>query len=272
MKQRLLISWVCIWLVRGSGVNAAEFTGLPEVFHPEPFNLARAVGNSDVLLVADDHTQSEIKDFLGENLPALQALGFRSLGLEMLPTHCQKDLDSWDPAARQRIQRHLEEFWGEKGAAIPASIYRLLEEAKREGFTVIAVDSDVPSGADRRSVNPYWVESIERCRRSSRDGSRMIVFGGASHFRGDSGTVLSLLKDRGVRASVLEFSGLESAESIDLEWRTAEALGRAVPGVLQIARENDRLGRHGVFMVSETTEWVINLEHHTEVALLASYK
>ena len=100
----------------------------------------------------------------------------------------------------------------------------------------------------------------------------MIVFGGASHFRGDSGTVLSLLKARGVRVSVLEFSGLENANSMDLEWKAADVLGRAVPDVLQIARENDQRGRHGLFMISEGSQWVVNLEPHTELALLASEK
>jgi len=260
MKQRLLISWVCIWVLRGSGLNAAEV---------EPFNLTRAVGEADVLLVADDHTQPEIKNFLADHLQALHALGFRSLGLEMLPTHCQKDLDAWDPAARQRIQQHLEEFWGEKGAEVPISILRLIDEAKRQGFALIAIDSNGLYGADRQSVNPHWVESIQQYRKS-RDGSRMIVFGGASHFRGDSGTVFSLLKQQGVRVSVLEFSGLESAESIDLEWRTDLALERAVPEVLQIARENGLRGHHGLFMISEARNWVINLEPSTEVALLAN--
>jgi len=269
MKRRLLILCGSLWLLSGSGVKASDFVSAKEIIHPEPFDLAKAVGDAEVLLVADDHPQPEIKNFLGERLQFLRSLGFRSLAIEMLPAHCQADLDSWDAAAHRRIQRHLEEFWGDKGAGIPMSVLRLIEEAKRQGMTVVAMDSDDHSSADRRSVNPDWVESIERCRRS-KDGSRMIVFGGASHFRGDSGTVLSLLKEHGVRVSVLEFSGLENAHSVALQWKIADALQQKISGVLRIARDNDEQGRHGLFMVSEATDWVINLEPHTEVALLAN--
>jgi hypothetical protein len=251
-------------------MNAAASAIVPGMFQAEPFSLARVVGDADVLLVADDHTQPEIKNFLGRQLPSLRILGFRSLGIEMLPAHCQTDLDSWTPTARQRIQRHLEEFWGDKGPGIPLSILRLIEEAKRQGFAVLAIDSDGLSDTDQRSA--YWVETIQRCRYGSKDGSRMIVFGGASHFRGDSGTVSSLLKSRCVRVSLLEFSGLEKADSLDLEWKTAEILQRPIPGPLQVARENDRLGRHGNFMVAEATDWVVNLEPQTEVALLANVR
>jgi len=264
MKRLQFTSWLMIGLLTGRWLNAAGSS--PEVFRAEPFNLARVVGDADVLLVADDHTQPEIKNFLGDHLQALKTLGFQTIGIEMLPAHCQKDLDSWDAASHQRIRRHLEEFWGEKGDGIPDAILRLVEEAKRQRLTVIAIDSDGLSDTDQRSA--YWVEDIERCRKD-KDGSRIIVFGGASHFRGDSGTVLSLLKAHGVRVSVLEFSGLEDSSSVDLEWKVAQALQRAIPGVVQVARENDRQGRHGLFMVSSAPDWVINLEPQTKLALLS---
>jgi hypothetical protein len=265
MKERALIRWVCVCLLSGSGMNAVASTGAPGMFNPEPFNLTKAVGDAEVLLVADDHTQPEIKDFLGRQLQPLRMLGFHTLGIEMLPSHCQPDLDSWNAAARHRILQHLEEFWGEKGPGVPLSILRLIEEAKRQRLTVLAIDSDGLSDTGLRSA--YWVKTIQRCRCGNKDGSRMIVFGGASHFRGDSGTVPSLLKEQGVRVSLLEFSGLEKADSIDLEWKTAEVLQRPIPGPLQVALENERLRRHGIFMVSDAKDWVVNLEPHTEVAL-----
>jgi hypothetical protein len=265
MKMKFLILGVCVSLVCG-GVRAATSDVIQEKFHPEPLNVAKAVGDADVLLVADDHTQPAIKNFLGTQLSELHNLGFRSVGIEMLPVRFQADLDTWNTISRQRIQRHLVEFWGEKGPEIPTSIFRLIEEAKRQGFTIIAIDSDGFSDADRRSA--AWVQAIERCRWSNKDGSRMIVFGGASHFRSDSGTVLSLLKNQGVCVSVLEFSGLESNDSIDLEWKVAKALRRTVPEATQIARENEQRGRHGLFMVSEAPRCVINLEPQTQVALL----
>jgi len=270
MRQRLFIFWILLALLNDGGLNAAHAASALAIFHPESFDMAKVVGNADVLLVADDHPQPEIKNFLAQHLRELRALGFVSLGIEMLPARFQADLDAWDPDARQRIQRHLQEFWAEKGPGIPASIYGLIEEAKREGLLVMAIDTDGLTSADRRLVNPYWVESIER-RRHNEGCSRMIVFGGASHFRGgDSGTVLSLLTRQGVRVSVMEFSGLESAESMDREWRIAQTLQRPVPHVLQIARANNQSARHGLFMVSEATRWIVNLEPFSVNVLLTN--
>jgi hypothetical protein len=98
----------------------------------------------------------------------------------------------------------------------------------------------------------------------------MIVLGGASHFRVESGTVPALLKARGVRAAVLEFTGLESAESINLQWKMDETLESPIPDALRIAHENDQLGRHGVFMISEGAQWIINLEARPELASTSS--
>src|ERR1035438_2862681 len=83
MKSSLRMSWVILGLVTGRGLNAAA----------EPINLAKVAGDADVLLVADDHTQAEIKTFLADHLQELRGLGFSSLGIEMLPSHFQSDLD-----------------------------------------------------------------------------------------------------------------------------------------------------------------------------------
>lgn len=96
----------------------------------------------------------------------------------------------------------------------------------------------------------------------------MIVFGGSGHFEARPGSALSLLKAQGIRVSLIEFAGLESQESLALDLKTAELLGRLVPLRLIVTEESRRLGWTGTFMVhaahdeilAQTNRWIMNIQ------------
>lgn len=242
----------------------------------EPINLAKAIGGSDVLLIGDDHPQLEIKTFLIRQIEALHALGFRCLAIEMLPSRFQPALERWNEADQSKIRGHLSQFWGEKGRGVPESLFELIATAKREGLMVIALDPDEVPSMDREDVNPHWAQCVQRCR-IGKGGSKMIVFGGSSHFQSQPRSAFSLLKDQGIHCSVFEFSGLENSRSVELELKTAQLLGREVPLTLQLTAENQRRGLHRAFMLLYAREtgvsrWVINMEPQLQLASLPSSK
>jgi hypothetical protein len=242
----------------------------------EPINLIKAVGGADVLLVGDDHPQPEIKTFLIHQMEGLRVLGFRCLAIEMLPSHFQSALDRWNESDQNKIRGHLSRLWGEKGRGIPESLFELIATAKREGLMVVALDPDESPSMDRQQVNPHWVECVQRCR-IGKNGSKMIVFGGSSHFQPQPLSALSLLKDQGVRCSVLEFSGLENPRSVALELKSVQLLGREVPLALQLTAENQRHGWHGTFMLPYSREtsvsrWIINMEPELQLVSLTPSK
>jgi hypothetical protein len=238
----------------------------------EPIDLAKATAASDVLLVADDHTQPEIKMFLMHRLKTLKALGFRCLAIEMLPSRFQTSLDSWGEADQGKVRRHLTRFWGEKGPSIADCLFDLIAEAKHEGFMVVALDADEAPSMDRQDMNPHWAQCVKRCR-IGENGAKMIVFGGSSHFQPRPRSALTLLNDQGIHCSVWEFSGLENPRSVELDLKTAQLLGREASLPLQLTAENQRLGWHGAFMHpykddASVARWIINLEPDLQLASL----
>ena len=148
----------------------------------------------------------------------------------------------------------------------------LIAAAKREGIMVVALDPDDSPSMDRQDVNPHWVECVHRCR-IGKNGFKMIVFGGASHFQDQGQSAYSLLKDQGVRCAVLEFAGLENPRSVELDLKTAQLLGHETSLALQITAENQHNGRRGTFMLPHTSEasalrWIINLDPELQLAAL----
>lgn len=238
----------------------------------EPIDLTKAAAGSDVLLIGDDHTQPEIKMFLMNQLKPLSGVGFRCLAIEMLPSRFQPSLDHWTEADQNRIRQHLARFWGEKGPGIAESLFDLIARAKQEGLMVVALDPDEAPSMDREDVNPHWAQCVQRCR-IGKNGTKMIVFGGSSHFQSHPQSAFSILKDQGIHCSVLEFAGLENPRSVELDLKTAKLLGREAPVALQLTAENQHQGWRGAFMLPykrETlaTRWIINMDPTTQLASL----
>jgi hypothetical protein len=238
----------------------------------EPIDLARATAASDVLLIADDHPQPEIKMFLMHQLITLKALGFRCLAIEMLPSRLQPALDGWTEPDQSNIRQYLTRFWGEKGPRVADSVFNLIATAKQEGLMVVALDNDETPSMDRQDENPHWAQCVQRCR-VGKNGMKMIVFGGSSHFQDQPRSALTLLKDQGIHCSVLEFSGLENPRSVKLDLNTARLLGREAPLPLQLTAQNQRLGWHGAFMHpykddASAARWIINLDPDLQLASL----
>lgn len=257
-------------LAAPTSVVAAVRTDTSASFQREPIDFSKAADESDVLLIGDDHTQLGIKTFLMGRFKELHALGFRCLAIEMVPMRFQPALDRWNGTDQKLIRDHLIRYWGEKGPGIPDSFFNLVASAKREGLMVMALDPETTLLTDRESVNSSWVECIRRCL-IGKEGGRMIVFGGSGHFQSLPDSIPPLLKAQSIRFSVLEFAGLESRESVEIELKTAELLGRAVPFRLRVTQESRRLALYGPFMVRDASDktpvlsrWVIDLEPESQ--------
>lgn len=258
MKTIRLFSIVVLLAASGSICQGAEdYFG-----RREAIDLARAAGNSTVLLMGDDHTQPAIKQFLDGELPSLHRLGFSCLAFEMLPVGFQDDLDTWSPESQERIQHHLQKAWGEKGAGIPEALFSVLKKAKEEGMRVIALDPPNASQLSRPEVNPYWNACIKHC--LGKD-CRMIVFAGRSHVELTSGSLSSLLQAEGISISMVQFAGLETQESAELDLRTARLLGRAAHPTTLLTLQGYQTGRRESFMTPCSTAhenestWIVNL-------------
>ena len=229
----------------------------------EPVDIKKIARASNMLLVGDDHTQPAIKDFLKNHLEALQGLGFRYLALEMLPSNLQGDLDSWTTSSRRRVGEYLEANWGDKGPGVVDSLVSLIDAAKRCGIKVIALETPRAAEMSRAAVNPYWVERIQSYL-SENPAGRMIVFCGSAHLESRPGTLYSILSDRGLTPSVVEFSGVDREKSLREEIEISRILGKPVSLTIQVGLAACYFGIHENFMLSvpnpsKRLAWIVNL-------------
>src|ERR1019366_6685419 len=121
----------------------------------KPVNLKETVNGSDVVLLADVHTNLAVKDFIQSHLQMLKDLGFNYFAIEMLVSDFQKDLNVWDEGAKSRIRKGLE-GWESKGPGIVDAYMHLIDTAKSLGLTVIAMEDPNYFNIPRNRVNPYW--------------------------------------------------------------------------------------------------------------------
>jgi hypothetical protein len=232
----------------------------------EPIDLAKAAGSSRLLLVGDDHTQPAIKHFLADELPILRRAGFSHLAIEMLPTDFQDDLDAWTPESQERIRRHLVTAWSEKGPGVAESLFALIEEAKRQGMGVLALDVPDAWDWDRVAVNPVWADCIKACL-SKNPSMRMIVFAGRSHVDPTPASLSSLLNADGLTLSVVQFAGLDSEETVQIDLKTARLLGRATHPATLLTHQGYQTGLRQNCMVpchiksccQSASNWIVNL-------------
>lgn len=232
----------------------------------EPVDIVKAAGTSRLLLVGDDHTHPAIKHFLAAELARLHRAGFSHLAVEMVTSDLQGGLDAWTPESRERIRRHLETAWAEKGPGVPESIFALINAAKERGMEVLALDPpDVPS-RNRLTVNPFWADRIKSSLSKS-PSVRMVVFAGRSHVDHTPASLTSLLDAHGVSVSVVDFSGLDSEETTQMDLKTARLLGRSAHPTTVLTYEGYRTDLKQSCMVScpmkscckYASNWIIHL-------------
>jgi hypothetical protein len=99
----------------------------------------------------------------------------------------------------------------------------------------------------------------------------MIVFGGSSHFQAVPQSAFSLLKDQGIRCSVVEFA--ENPQSVKMDLKTARLLGKEPSLALRVTAESQRQGARGAFMLPYDREtlvqrWLITMDSDLQVAAL----
>lgn len=240
--------------------------------HEEPIDLVKAAGTAQLLLVGDDHTQPAIKHFLADELATLRRAGFACLAIEMLPTDFQDDLDAWTPESQERIRQQLARGWDEKGAGVVDSLFALIQKAKDQGIEVLALDPPNAWELDRVAVNPAWVECIKKCLVKD-PSARMIVFAGRSHVDPTPASLSSLLDADGLRFSIVQFAGLDSLETVQMDLKTARLLGRTAHPTTLLTFEGYRTGQRRNFMAhcprkshhKYVSNWIVSL---AESALL----
>ena len=260
----------------GFGLSATASWAAEDPFaHREPIDLVKAAGTSRLLLVGDDHTQPAIKQFVARELDALQRKGFSCLAIEMIPTNLQGDLDSWTPESQERVRTHLLTSWGDKGIGVAESLFGLIRKAKGQGMCVMALDPADASKLSRVAVNPHWMGCIRNCLCQNVD-TRIIVFAGRSHVDPTPGSLYSLLKAEGASFSVVEFAGLDSQETAQMDLKTARLLGRATHPTTLFTLEGYRTGLRDNCMVRYNAEsdggrasnWIVNLASAREFSSL----
>lgn len=266
------ISWRLIFSLFWTTASIAQ-AGTPPIsfsFDRRPIQIDRIVENVQVLLVADDHTQVEIKSFLTHHLLSLQASGFNCLAVEMLPDGYQTHLDRWGTSDKEKVLAHLRYFWAEKGPGIADAYFNLIDSAKRRGWMVIAMDPSQMDTTNRQQVNPAWTNCIMRC---LKDHKRIVVFGGASHFRGHGNSVSALLAKQQVSIATIEFSTPDDELSVGSNLLTYRLLKSPIPELVRFTEENRRAGISGSFMSTGTTyssrwnsSWYLRLDPAQELA------
>jgi len=259
----LLMSFNGSGIVFGAADQSVSLQTENILSNREPIDIEKMAGAYNLLLVGDDHTQPAIKDFLKNRLVTLKRLGFNYLALEMLPSNLQDNLNTWNPENRQKVRNHLETFWASKGPGVVDSLMCLVEAAKQQGMTVIALEHPLSERMTREAVNPYWAERIQNYL-SEDKANKIIVLCGSAHLKPAPGSLYCILKDKEFSPSVVQFSGLDPQRSIQREVEVAKILGKTVSSTTQVALAVFRSGVHGDFMVeftespTEQPYWVIN--------------
>lgn len=240
----------------------------------ESIDLAKAAGTSRLLLIGDDHTQPAIKEFLSSELAILLRQGFSTLAIEMVSTNLQSDLSAWTPESRERIYRHLTKAWSEKGPGVVESLFALIQEAKGLGMNVLALDPPDAWSWDRAKVNPYWAECIQSHLKDS-PSARMIVFAGRSHVDHAPTALPTLLYAQGLSVSVVQFAGLDSEETVQMDLKTARLLGRpphltslVTSRVYQTGlRRNCMVSYYSQLDCKHNANWIVVLPENTPFVL-----
>lgn len=272
IKKSLSALSIALLAISLGMVQAATLSiGSPPSFQREPINISRLAGNSSILFIGDDHTQVGIKEFVTHHLSDFRQIGFTCLAVEMVPDHLQPALDAWDLPSQQRILKHLQVFWGEKGAGIPESIFRLIQAAKQQGWMVVAIDPTV-SPVDRQRVNPAWASCLRHCLRRH---SRVVVFGGRFHFEDRRGSVVAMLQEQSrVAMTRVEFASPDDERALERDLWTARLLDQPVSALLHFSQENTRLGMQGQFMARDSSSdflasaWFVRLSSDNRLASL----
>jgi hypothetical protein len=104
----------------------------------KPFNLSESFANSRVIYIGENHNESISKNFLIAKMPALKALGFTHLGLEMFDVNAQPLLTRYEngTASDEEILEYLKENWGH----IPQYYVNLVKAARNAGLHLTALD------------------------------------------------------------------------------------------------------------------------------------
>ena len=105
----------------------------------ERIDLHKILGESQILLMEDDHAAPETKNFLKEHLVTLQGLSAKYVAMEMIPASYQDDLNTWDLQAQRRVKAHLRINW-DKGPGIVDLYMGLISESKKIGLTVVGIE------------------------------------------------------------------------------------------------------------------------------------
>jgi len=167
------------------------------------------VSNSQVVFLEDTHGDSDIENFVQNNMPVLAANGIRYLGLEAVPSDLQPQLDRWDDASKQKIRSHLASWKSAGTSDFSDSIIGLIESAKKQNILVIGIEHpNWENIKNRDDVNPYWADRISSY--VDRSEGKVAVFCGGAHFGADRFNwdnldsppfVNLILEEKGIRTS-----------------------------------------------------------------------
>lgn len=257
----------------GTQIKQLEKSDLELLSKRKQFNWDTLLENTEVLFFGEDHKVAEIRNFIIEQLPILKKkYGISQIALEMLTSDLQIYLDEWNDQAKEKIKESLMKGW-DRGLGLGESYFQLIEEAKKLGMRVIAMEDpndeiSYKSGNSRMIVNQYWSKILE----TNLSQGKIAVLCGLGHLTQSSDAVSSMMMEKKIPCNIIQFTGIQTENVIENNIKYADVTGIKMAQDDKIELIIRKIGLKERFMIQlelsgevDKKFWLVNLYGNNEI-------
>lgn len=238
----------------------------------EDFSLNKLIGNNQVILFGEWHSNPQSKNFIRQNLLRLKDAGVSCLGLEYLPDDLQPDLDNQDFS---RVGPYLQNNWRYKQNG--NAYLDLCIEARRLGIRILALDINSKESEQIKSAyknqiteahlqrqivrNRHMTETINSFLQAN-PGQKIACLTGGLHIQENIDSIPTRL--RSINPSI-SYTTAYLSGGINFSKETASKVQREQDPIASLASDNN-LGQE-LFMINTNNherlrlpyQWLIHL-------------